>query len=50
MALKLPYWSRDPFSHLTQDEKRRIKAGCIERILVFLSKNLHTESGEIELK
>ena len=25
MAVKLPYWSRDPFSHLSGDEKKRIK-------------------------
>lgn len=23
--VKLPYWSRDPFSHLSKEEKRRIK-------------------------
>ena len=25
MSVKLPYWSRDPFSHLSSAEKKRIK-------------------------
>ena len=25
MAVKLPYWSRDPFSHLSKEQKRLIR-------------------------
>ena len=47
MPIKLPYWSRDPFSHLTMDEKRIIK--YTERLASQRLKDVHP-NGELALR
>ena len=47
MPVKLPYWSRDPFSHLTDEEKRKIK--YIERESSERMKKVHP-NGELALR
>ena len=47
MAVRLPYWSRDPFSHLTLEEKRRIKYA--EREASERLKRVHP-NGEFALR
>ena len=47
MPEKLPYWSRDPFSHLTPEEKRNIK--YIERASSDRMKRFHP-NGEFALR
>lgn len=45
--VKQPYWSRDPFSHLSKDEKRKIK--YIERFSSERMKIIHP-NGELALR
>ena len=47
MPEKLPYWSRDPFSHLTKEEKRRIKYA--ERASADRMRRIHP-NGEFALR
>ena len=47
MAVKLPYWSRDPFSHLSKDENRRIK--YVERDSSERLKGIHP-NGELAMR
>ena len=46
MPIKLPYWSRDPFSHLSKEEKRRIR--YIERESSERMRRVHP-NGELAL-
>ena len=47
MPVKQPYWSRDPFSHLSKEEKLRIK--YIERESAEKLKAIHP-NGELALR
>ena len=47
MPVKLPYWSRDPFFHLSKDEKRRIR--YVERTASERLRSIHP-NGEMALK
>ena len=47
MSAKLPYWSRDPFSHLSKDEKRRIR--YVEKDSSERLRGIHP-NGELALR
>ena len=47
MPVKLPYWSRDPFSHLSEEEKRNIK--YIERASADRMRRIHP-NGEFAMR